>query len=77
MRWSNDVLKSTLHRVTAPPVDSSTGVSKERFSIPYFVSADKNRVIDALPGTFSEENPKKYEPITAGEYLDRRLNATY
>jgi len=77
MRWSNDQLKSTLHRVTAPPVDSKTGITKERFSIPYFVSADKDKVIEALPGTFSEDTPKRYEPIKAGEYLSRRLNATY
>lgn len=77
MRWSNDELKSTLHRVTAPPIDSATGISKVRYSIPYFVSADADKVIDALPGTFSEENPKKYAPITSGEYIARRLNATY
>ncbi|QPG75301.1 hypothetical protein FOA43_002652 [Brettanomyces nanus] len=77
MRWSNDQLKSTFHRVTAPPVDSRTGISKIRYSIPYFVSADRHKVIDALPGTFSEQNPKKYEPITSGEYLAKRLNATY
>lgn len=77
MRWSNDKLISTLHRVTAPPMDSETGITKARYSIPYFVSANKDRVVDSLPGTFSESNPRKYEPITAGDYLAMRLNATY
>lgn len=77
MRWSNDQFISTLHRVTAPPIDSKTGISKVRYSIPYFVSANKDKVVDCLPGTFSESSPKKYEPITAGIYLARRLNATY
>lgn len=77
MRWSNDKLISTLHRVTAPPTDLETGITKVRYSIPYFVSANKDRVVDSLPGTYSESNPKKYEPITAGEYLAMRLNATY
>lgn len=77
MRWSNDELVSTLHRVRAPPIDSSTGVSKVRYSIPYFVSADDNMVVDCLPGTFSDSKPKKYSPITAGAYLAMRLNATY
>jgi isopenicillin N synthase-like dioxygenase len=36
MRWSNDTLKSTLHRVRAPPKkESENGITKERFSIPY------------------------------------------
>ncbi|KAH3662178.1 hypothetical protein OGAPHI_005426 [Ogataea philodendri] len=77
MRWSNDKLKSTLHRVTAPPIDSQTGMSKVRYSIPYFVAADRDELVDALPGTFTEENPKKYPPITSGDYLAMRLNATY
>lgn len=77
MRWSNDQLKSTLHRVTNPPVDSGTGMSRARYSIPFFVSANKDKQVDALEGTYSGENPKKYKAITAGEYLDARLNATY
>ncbi|ONH64961.1 1-aminocyclopropane-1-carboxylate oxidase [Cyberlindnera fabianii] len=76
-RWSNDTLKSTLHRVTAPPVNSETGISKVRYSIPYFVCADADKVIDALEGTYGDMVPKKYEPITSGEYLTMRLNATY
>ena len=34
-------------------------------------------IIDAVPGTYSEKVPKKYGPITAGEYVNMRLNATY
>ena len=33
MRWSNDELKSTLHRVVAPKGDETE--TPERFSIPY------------------------------------------
>lgn len=77
MRWSNDELKSTLHRVRAPPLVANTGMSKVRYSIPFFISADKTKTIDCLPGTYSEAKPKKYEPINSLEYLSRRLNATY
>lgn len=84
MCWSNDRLKSTLHRVRAPPlVDSSEAgsgaerVSRARRSIPYFVGADPERIIDCLPGCYGPDTPKKYEPITAGDYVDMRLNATY
>lgn len=77
MRWSNDILRSTLHRVRAPPVSTGTGYTKERYSIPYFVTANRNTVIDCLPGCWSENNPKKYTPICAREYIEMRLNATY
>lgn len=85
-RWSNDHLKSTLHRVRAPPLTaggtvtadgSAQRVTRARYSIPYFVTADHEKVIDCLPGCYSEANPKKYEPINSGEYVSRRLNATY
>lgn len=77
MRWSNDELKSTIHRVGAPPIKSDTGFSKQRFSIPYFIGANAEKQIDCLPGTFSNTKPKKYEPINALEYINQRLNATY
>ncbi|KAF9227970.1 Clavaminate synthase-like protein [Gyrodon lividus] len=76
MRWSNDTLKSTLHRVCAPP-DDGTGMVKERYSIPFFMSADSDVLIDCLPGCWDESRPKKYEPVTARAYIDMRLNATY
>lgn len=81
MRWSNDELKSTLHHVRTPPVKNHLGpgsrMTCERYSIPVFVCADTQRTIDCVPGCWSETRPKKYEPISAGEYLDMRLNATY
>lgn len=77
MRWSNDELRSTLHRVRAPPVESKTGMTKVRYSLPFFISANKEKTIECLPGTFSDKNPKKYEPINSLEYLSKRLNATY
>ncbi|OAA55790.1 oxidoreductase, 2OG-Fe(II) oxygenase family [Niveomyces insectorum RCEF 264] len=82
-RWSNDRLKSTMHRVRAPPLaEGATGVNggkltKARRSMPYFVTADREKIIDCLPGCFGPDNPKKYEPINSGEYVKRRLNATY
>lgn len=74
-RWSNDTLKSTLHRVRAPPL--VRGITKARYSIPYFVTADRDKTIDCIPGCYSADRPKKYEPINAKEYIQMRLNATY
>lgn len=77
MRWSNDTLKSTLHRVSALVPQDGTGMIQERYSIPFFMGPDVNALIDCLPGCSNENRPKKYEPITAAAYIDMRLNATY
>ena len=82
MRWSNDELRSTLHHVRTPAmeeVDPNTKVrmTKERFSIPYFIAADRDKVIDCVPGCYGEGKPRKYKPINCADYLDMRLNATY
>ncbi|KAL4794038.1 hypothetical protein BDV19DRAFT_204511 [Aspergillus venezuelensis] len=84
MRWSNHELKSTMHRVRAPPlVEVDAGGEKKgkmtrpRYSIPYFVSPDRDRVIECLPTCHGEGRPKMYEPITPREYIAMRMNATY
>ncbi|KAJ7246122.1 Clavaminate synthase-like protein [Mycena haematopus] len=77
MRWSNDTIRSTIHRVRAPPHSVSDGMTPDRYSIPYFCSADNNTVVDCIPGTWSEERPKRYEPISAGEYVKKRMLALY
>jgi len=41
------------------------------------MSANKEMIIDCLPGCYGPDKPKKYEPINAGEYVNMRLNATY
>jgi len=78
MRWSNDTIRSTIHRVRAPPnCTSLDGMTPERYSIPFFCCADFDKVVECIPGTFSNENPKKYEPISAGEYIMKRLAVNY
>ncbi|EFY90703.1 flavonol synthase/flavanone 3-hydroxylase [Metarhizium acridum CQMa 102] len=82
MRWSNDVLRSTLHHVRTPPADAplkegEPRMTRERYSIPYFVAPDIDSTIDCMPGCWGPERPKKYEPINSSEYTDMRLNATY
>ncbi|KAH9831391.1 2OG-Fe-II oxygenase [Rhodofomes roseus] len=69
-RWSNDVLKSTFHRAV-----NRSGV--ERYSIPLFFGSDYNVRLEPFPGCVSEDNPAKYEVVTAGEYVKSRLEATY
>jgi isopenicillin N synthase-like dioxygenase len=50
----------------------------DRYSIPFFATANMEAVIDALPGCWDEErNPKKYEPVTAWGYVQMRMAALY
>jgi len=74
-RWSNDTIKSTKHRVVEPP--TSAAIYPARYSIAYFCNPDYNRFIDAIPGTYDELRPKKYQIVNSGEYLAQRLAATY
>lgn len=66
MRWSDDQLKSTLHRVQMP---QTSGAHKARYSLAFFCQANKDQVIQGQLG--------KYEPMTAEEYLKHRLSANF
>lgn len=66
MRWSDDQLLSTLHRVRMPKPDQYLG---PRFSMAFFCQANKDAII---------QGPKKlYEPITAHDYLQQRIAANF
>jgi len=81
MRWSNDYLKSTLHRVTLPPAaDRFTGeerMTRARYSIPYFVSPDIDAVIECMKECAGDDNPVKYEPVVQKEYRLMRAKLQY
>lgn len=66
MRWSDDKLKSTLHRVRMPTEAES---SKARYSMAFFCQANKDKVIQGPE--------KKYDAITAQDYLRHRINANF
>lgn len=66
-RWTNDVYKSTPHRVVGP-------VSGERYSIPFFVNPDPDTVIECIPTCVTATDPCQYEPVTAGDFLAMRID---
>ncbi|TKX19369.1 hypothetical protein C1H76_8555 [Elsinoe australis] len=77
-RWSNDMIKSTKHRVMEPPnADPNEEVRPARYSIAYFCNPDFRKFIDAIPGTYTDIKMKKYPGINSGDYLVQRLTATY
>lgn len=65
-RLTNGVLPATIHRVINPDNDGS-----ERYSMPYFVHPHSNASLSCLPSCLGDG--KKYEDITAGEFLNQRL----
>lgn len=69
-RHSNNRLKSTIHRVTNPPREL-WGTS--RYSIPFFMHPISEMKLNVLDSCVDENNPKQFEDITAGEFLDERL----
>jgi isopenicillin N synthase-like dioxygenase len=69
-RHSNNKLKSTIHRVVNPPKEM-WGTS--RYSIPFFMHPISEMKLDVLEDCIDAENPKQFEDITSGEFLDQRL----
>ena len=70
-RLTNNVLRSTTHRVVNPPPERR-GMS--RYSMPFFLHFRPDFLIETLPDCITPERPNLYpEPITAHDYLLERL----
>lgn len=69
-RHSNNKLKSTIHRVTNPPKEL-WGTS--RYSIPFFMHPISDMSLNVLDECIDDDNPKQFEDITAGAFLNERL----
>ncbi|ERJ19627.1 isopenicillin-N synthase protein [Salinisphaera shabanensis E1L3A] len=73
-RWTNNVFRSTGHRVALPNgVDTNTS----RYSIAFFCSPAADTTIECLPGCERADGSAIYPPITAGKHILKRLNETY
>ncbi|KAK7054185.1 BTB domain-containing protein [Favolaschia claudopus] len=76
-RWSNDVLRSTLHRVVAPqarPMNAQGVITPGRQSIAFFCNPNFSAEIACLPNCGSVA---KYPPISTEDYIVGRLTDTY
>ncbi len=69
-RHSNNRLKSTIHRVVNPPKELW---GSSRYSIPFFMHPISEMELDVLDNCIDEKNPKQFNDITAGEFLEERL----
>jgi isopenicillin N synthase-like dioxygenase len=69
-RLSNNKLKSTIHQVVNPPREMW---GKSRYSIPFFMHPISEMPLNCLENCIDTDHPKRYEDITAGEFLHERL----
>lgn len=69
-RHTNNKLRSTIHRVVNPPKEQW---DTPRYSIPFFMHPRSDMKLNCLPECITDENPKAYPDITAGEFLNQRL----
>lgn len=69
-RHTNNKLKSTIHRVINPPKEL-WGTS--RYSIPFFMHPISTMKLDVLESCINADNPKGFDDITAGAFLNERL----
>lgn len=70
-RLTNNVLRSTTHRVMNPAPERR---GHARYSMPFFLHFRPDYLIETLPGCIGPDRPNLYpEPITAHDYLMQRL----
>ncbi|KAK7222561.1 hypothetical protein V2G26_010564 [Clonostachys chloroleuca] len=62
-----------------PPADrvlsNDKEITKERFSIPFLVQADRKKVVQCVKEL--EDRGAKYPPVSAEEYLNMRRKVTF
>ena len=69
-RHTNNLLKSTVHRVVNPDREL---LKKSRYSIPFFTHPVSEMKLNVLESCINEDNPKSFDDITAGDFLNERL----
>jgi isopenicillin N synthase-like dioxygenase len=70
-RLTNNVMRSTTHRVVNPPPERR---GHSRYSMPFFLHFRPDFLIETLSNCVSADRPNLYpEPITSHEFLQERL----
>jgi isopenicillin N synthase-like dioxygenase len=69
-RWTNDQLRSVLHRVVAPTGPAAT---RSRYSAVLFYQPRYDAVIRCLEACKNADRPARYPPITAGEHIEAKI----
>ena len=69
-RWTNDLYRSTEHRV----VNMS---GRDRFSVPFFLDGNPDHRVACLPGCAGPGNPPKYPAVTVAEHTGEMHRLTF
>jgi len=72
-RWTNGMFRSSPHRVVNP---AGPAANKDRYAFVLFHSPNPDAIISCLDPCYGPNNPAKYAPITAGEHLRARAEAS-
>jgi isopenicillin N synthase-like dioxygenase len=70
-QWTNDRWRSTLHRVLPPPASVDGAV--RRRSVARFLDCEPDMVIECIPSCSSDDQPARYVPVVAGEWLRAKV----
>jgi isopenicillin N synthase-like dioxygenase len=68
-RFTNEVVPAATHRVVNP----AENAARDRYSMPFFVHPYSACDLTIDDRFVSADNPPKYPPITAGQFLEQRL----
>lgn len=71
-RWSNDLLRSTLHRVVAPrakKINDHQQITPARQSIAFFCNPNAGARIECLPNCYGAGREAKYAPVSTEDYI--------
>ena len=71
------VNKSNASSNTRADAETPDDISPARYSIPLSATPDPETIVQALPGCWNEEVPKRWKPIRAGDYLRRKRESMY
>jgi isopenicillin N synthase-like dioxygenase len=69
-RWTNDLYRSTPHRV----INRS---GRGRLSVPFFFEGNPTHTVTCLPGCATAERPPRHAPVTVMEHLAEMYRRTY
>lgn len=72
-RWTNGQFRSSPHRVVNPVGPAAV---RDRYSTVLFHSPNRDAVISCLEPCQGPERPPKYPPVTAGEHISARYQAS-